>query len=311
MGMLVTIHMKKVCKTGVMIAMLAGLASVLGTPLLALTGADFLRLESSPNAAVMMGGAALSGTPAMLAVNPASLLGQQEPSISFSHFASFALTGYEQLEGVIPLGSHLAVGGRLFYDSAYGLADIDLEGNNQGTIANYDLLVNPAMAVKINELLNLGVGLKGFQSVLFDYSSVGAALDMGVHFQVPGLGLSLGASMQNLGFMTAYNTVQEQLPLSFDLGAAYQWLSGPHQFTVLGDVTTVVEEYQTLTPILGAVYRYGGLASVRVAYRLDQELGNLMVGAGLTWQAIGVAYAYQPLGALGDNHRFSVSYLFK
>ncbi len=293
---------------GVMITVLA-LAGMM-TPVLAVTGAGFLRLDNSPSALVLMGGAALSDTPGMLAVNPAGLLGQQG-SISFSHFASFSQTSYEQLEGLLPLGSQFSLGGRIFYDSDYGLADFDLDGNNIGTIANYDLMVNPGLAYQVGGSLRLGLGLKGFHSVLSTYNSWGAAVDMGVQYQVPGLGLSLGAAVQNLGFMTAFSTAQEQLPLGLDLGAAFQWLAGPHQFTVLGDLTTVVEDYETVTPVVGLAYHYAGLASIRAAYRFDQELGNLMVGAGLTWQGIGVAYTYQPLSGLGDNHRLTISYYFQ
>ncbi len=290
--------------------MLIGLLSLV-TGLRASTGAEFLRPESSPNATVMMGGSALEGGSAMLAINPAGLLGQAYASLAFTHYASFVETAYEQMEFLWPAQPGLAWAGRLFYDSTYNFVAINDLGERVATVDNYDLLLNPAVAWRLDPMLDLGVGLKLFRSVIASYSSMGAAADIGVQVHWPGMPLSLGASLQNLGMMTAYDQQADSLPLALTLGGAWDVNFGINQLILTADLTTGFDEHRPLTPIAGMEYHYASLASVRLAYRMDEELGNIIVGAGVQWRRLGLDYSYQPYGVLGENHRLTLSYYFR
>lgn len=278
---------------------------------LATTGAEFLRQDSSPSAKVLMGGSALAQGSALLVVNPAGLLGEDVAQLSFTHFASFVETAYEQLEILYPLNQKLSLGGRVFYASAYNLMEIDEFGENAGAISNYDVIVHPAVAWRVSDQLNLGLGTKLFQSVLAGFTSQGAAVDLGAHYQLDVLPITLAAVLQNLGFMTAYDQQADRLPMTWTAGAAYKWSAKAHHIQLLADVGAVLEDNYVLTPVVGIQYHYHHTAFIRAAYRFDDELGNMMIGAGMSWQSLGVDYSYQPYGELGDNHRLTLSYYFK
>jgi hypothetical protein len=53
------------------------------------------------------------------------------------------------------------------------------------------------------------------------------------------------------------------------------------------------------------------MLALRVGYRTGSDvdgLSGLRAGLGLSWQGIGVDYAYAPYGKLGASHRISISY---
>lgn len=312
MGITINDKSKSSLKERVKLIILIGMMSFSLCPMLrATTGAEFLRQESSPNASVLMGGSALEQGSSAIVVNPAGMLGQSETSLSFTHFASFVETAYQQLEIGYPLGEKMVIGGRLFYDSAYNLTEINELGEAVDNVTNYDVIVHPAVAMSVMENLSLGLGLKLFQSVLDDYHSMGAAVDLGLQYKLKSLPVALSFVMQNLGFMTAYDQAADNLPISMSVGAAFKWAAHAHQLILLADLSTAIEENLIMTPLVGLQYQYHHNAFVKVAYRLDEELGNLMIGAGVKWGVLGFDYSYQPYGALGDNHRVTLSYYFK
>src|SRR5512143_1235070 len=96
------------------------------------TGAEFLRTEVPAAASALAAGTAASTGSEALTWNPAGLLGQAYPSLSFTHFPSFADTAYEQLEGYYPGWLEGSWAARFFYASTYNFTEYDAFGQAVG-----------------------------------------------------------------------------------------------------------------------------------------------------------------------------------
>ncbi|MBN1595207.1 OmpA family protein [candidate division FCPU426 bacterium] len=276
------------------------------------TGAEFLRIDVPASTAALAAGTAVQGGSALLAWNPAGILGQQEPSLSLTHVSSFIDTAYEQLEGVYPqwLGGSWAL--RLFYGSTYDFMEINEYGDEVGELENYDVLLHFAHARNVWGGIQAGLAVKAFESVLAGYNSHGLALDAGVQYHLAALPLSLGIALQNLGAMTAFEEEADPLPLLFRAGAASRWQPLPgHGLNLRLDAWQPLAGDDDTVLVAGLEYTMQELLAVRAGYRFLAELGGLSLGAGVRVDAFGLDYAYQPFNGLGDNHRLTFTYYFQ
>lgn len=276
------------------------------------TGAEFLSIQVPAGSAAQAAGTAASGGSETLTWNPAGLCGQDYPSVSFTHLASFADTAYEQLEGLAPgwLDGTWAV--RLFYASTYQFTEVDGSGNEVGNLENYDLLGEVAYARALAANLEAGVGLKLFESALAGFTSQGFAVDAGIRYHLFKTPVTLAAAVQNLGAMTAFDQEADPLPRMAAGGVELTFHPWEGQtLQVLADLNCPLAGDEAITPAVGLEYKVQDIAVVRGGYRFSNELGTLSLGAGLRLATLGVDYAFQPYGSLGNNHRITFSYYFK
>ncbi len=275
------------------------------------TGAEFLLIEVPARSAALAAGAAGQGDTQQLTWNPAGITGEEQASLAFTHAASFADTAYEQLEGLYPDWLGGAWAAQVFYASTYNFVEINEYGEEVGALENYDLLASVTHARALGGGVSAGVTAKFFTSLLAGYSSQGGAADLGLQFQLPGLPVRLGAALRNLGAMTAFESEADPLPLRLLAGASWDLqLGGGHAVNLLADVQQPLAGAENAAAAAGLQYSYGSLVAVRAGYRALDDLGSLSLGAGLRFGGIGLDYAYQPFNGLGDNHRFTLSYLF-
>jgi hypothetical protein len=275
------------------------------------TGAEFLLEEVGAAASALAAGQADSRGLSGLQKNPASLLGQSKPSFSFTHFTTFGDTTYEQVEGLlpIPLGGNLAA--RFFYASTYDFPDVDEFGQEMGTVDNHDMLIQVAYAQTVVPTLETGTAIKYFESTLAEFSRTGVALDFGVRWQTPVLPLSVGLSLQNVGTMSAFAETVEEMPTVFNSGIALNVSMGQqHQIKVLADISTPMTGDENNRLQAGLEYAWNKIVFLRGGYRFEDELGAISLGGGISYAGFGLDYGYQPLEALGENHRFTLSYIF-
>jgi outer membrane protein OmpA-like peptidoglycan-associated protein len=244
--------------------------------------------------------------------NPAGLVGPEYPTASFTHFTSFVDTAYEQLEGFYPgwLEGNWAC--RLFYASTYNFAEINAKGDETGNLENYDLLLQVGYAKPLGAGVSAGAAVKLFRSVLAGFQSQGAGVDAGVRYQTPWLPLALGASVQNLGTMSAFDEEADQLPAMALAGAALTFNPGPgNRMTLASDWNQPLAGDEKSYLSLGAEFVFQGTVILRGGYRFVNEFGQLAFGAGLRFAGLGLDYTYQPYADLGDNHRITVSYFYE
>ncbi|NTV51600.1 MAG: PorV/PorQ family protein [Candidatus Firestonebacteria bacterium] len=276
------------------------------------TGADFLQTQAPAGMAALGAGVADARGGESLNWNPAGMVAQPYASLAFTHFSGLVDTAYEQVEGYVPdlLGG--AWGARVFYDSTYNFTEVDASGEAVGNLENYDLLLHLAHTRTLLPGWTAGLGLKIFESVLAGYHSQGVALDLGMRYAPVQSFWAVGCVLDNIGSKTAFDQETDQLPLSLTAGLACTWHPAQgHEVRVLGDLHVPLAGDETSYPLLGVEYALQDFIFMRGGYRWENELGALSLGAGLRWSRWGMDYAFQPLGTLGNNHRFTLTYTFK
>jgi len=276
------------------------------------TGAEFLRIDAPASTAAVGAGAAVSAGSETLVWNPAGIIGQHIPSLSFTHVVSFVDTAYEQLEGVYPGWLGGSWSGRLFYASTYNFIEVNEYGEEVGELENYDLLIHLAHARVLGPGLQVGLAVKVFESVLAGYSSQGFAMDMGVQYLLPGIPLCFGIAIQNLGTMSAFEAEADPLPVLLVAGTALTFspLAG-HKLNFRLDVQQLFVGDEEASVLAGLEYCLNQLVILRGGYRIPDELGTISLGIGIQYDGFGLDYAYHPFNGLGDNHRFTFTYYFQ
>jgi outer membrane protein OmpA-like peptidoglycan-associated protein len=274
-------------------------------------GAEFLLMEIPATAAALAAGTAAGGGSEALTWNPAGILDQPDPSLAFTHCSSLADTAYEQLEVLYPawLGGNWAA--RFFFARTYNFMELNEWGEEVGTINNYNMLLNLAHARSLGSGFEIGLGLKYFRSVLAGFNSQGGALDAGLRMQTAWQPLALGLAIQNLGLMEAFDHEADELIPLIRAGLALKFAPGiGPEIKIHADLSRPLAAEEPAMAAAGLEYKIQDIIFLRCGYRLEDELGGFSLGAGFRFSGMGLDYAYQPYGGLGDTHRFTFSYLF-
>lgn len=142
------------------------------------------------------------------------------------------------------------------------------------------------------------------------YSAQAYAADIGYLGRAPELGLSLGASVVNLGGRLKYVESADPLPLAMRLGAAYQFAM-PERHALQWAVDGQYEYYERLWFInTGIEYTLFKQFAARFGYQAHKELAGLTLGFGGRWRNWALDYAWGMNEDLGDAHRFSFTFRF-
>ncbi len=291
--------------------MLFLLVTVLKTEATETMGAEFLLMEVPAAPSALAAGTAAGGGSEALTWNPAGILEQPDLSLAFTHYSSLADTAYEQLEVLYPawLGGNWAA--RFFFAQTYNFMELNEWGEEVGTIDNYNMLLHLAHARSLGSGFEIGLGLKYFRSILAGFSSQGGAMDIGLRMQTGWQPLALGLAIQNIGLMEPFDRAAEELIPVIRAGVALKlapWI-GP-EIKIYADISRSLAEEKPAIAAGGLEYKIQDMVFLRGGYRLERELGVGSLGAGFRVSGIGLDYAYQPYGGLGDTHRFTFSYLF-
>lgn len=275
--------------------------------------ADFLRMNITAAGAAQTAGAALGEGSHSLTWNPAGILGQENPSVSLTHFESFADTAYEQLNGIYPhwLDAHWGI--KLFYAKTYDFYETDNSGDEVEFVDNADRLLQLTWAKSLEPNLSLGVSAKIFSSVLAGYTRYGGALDLGIQYHLFDQLVNFGLACQNLGMMSAFDQTPETLPLVIVAGLGTKlWLVDGHELQAAVDYSLQPENSDENYAGFGMAYQAFNLLVLRAGYRMNKNtMGNLTMGLGVKLFKFGIDYAYQPVEDLGNNHRLTLSYYFE
>jgi len=212
---------------------------------------------------------------------------------------------YEFGSYVQPLGKGRALGASVQYLGSGAIAGTDIYGNPTGNFSAHYAAYSLAYGQSIGDKLSLGVTGKIINAQISDVSANAYAFDLGSMYQAT-TNLRLAGVLTNIGTKLTFIDQGDSLPLAFHLGAVYAL------------------KYQ-LTLAAEAVYPQTGLASfhtglewapmapisLRVGYRTDtlnglSPLAGLTTGIGLNVMGCELAYAWVPLGELGNTQYFSI-----
>ncbi len=290
-----------------MILILTGITFHSGVKAQVTTGAAFLRMTIGSRAQAM--GDAYTGLARHVAgmyYNPAGLGFSLTREIMLFHAQWFEDIALENLSGIYPVDGKLTFGAGISYlhlpeITRYEIDPVSGGPLKNGTFGVADFILTVGMGYKLGSNLGLGANVKYFQEKLENVSAQGVAFDLGVLAKLPIDFLSVGFAVQNLGPKLKYQAYQEELPLTYRIGMAYQLPDYDATITIDG-VKTKGVDWQILPGIeigfMNSFYIRGG-------YQFTNREGNGMTaGFGLKLlNRYKINYVYSPYGDLGDTHR--------
>ena len=102
-----------------------------------------------------------------------------------------------------------------------------------GDVSAKDIAVGGTFTYTLSDKIAGGVTAKFVSSSLAGYNSIGVAVDLGVNYLNPNLGLSVSAVARNLGGqLKAYEDDFEKLPFDLQLGVSKRLGESPLRFSV-------------------------------------------------------------------------------
>ena len=188
---------------------------------------QFLNLPSSPKQAAL-GGKVLTDygfDPTGAMFNPATINVEMDNNVSLNYVNYIADVNYGTASYAYLVDRHTQVihGGGTYIN--YGnFNGYDERGNSTGDFSGGEVALSLGYAMNIPwSDFYVGANLKLISSKLEQYTSLGAAVDVGIIYVNPDLKLNIAAVLRNAGTQfTAYDDVYEKLPLEVDLGFSQQ-----------------------------------------------------------------------------------------
>ena len=212
-----------------------------------------------------------------------------------------------------------------------------------GKFHSFELVGTGSYGATMTDNLSLGLTLKAIYSKLADQGQgeekgkgIGTsfALDFGAMYKTPVNGLTLAATVHNLGPKISYIDVTQAdpLPLNMVFGAAY--IPMENEFNKLSLVLDVYKplvrrhgspvealikgwydennEFEQIDFKAGAEYVYNNFMALRAGYTYDKdgELKSPTFGVGIIWDRMHVDIAYYAGrdNPMQDSMRFSFAY---
>jgi hypothetical protein len=177
-----------------------------------------------------------------------------------------------------------------------------------GTFAPYDVSFAGGYAYDVLPNLSVGATAKLIYEKIDFESATGWAVDVGVLHRSVIEGLTLAASMLNLGPQASFVTEKFYPPFQIRGGASYRrdlpWLRGG----VILAADAVFPNDGDAKLHMGMEYKYRSVLSVRAGYKANYYVQGPTLGVGIDYRSLRFDYAYMPMEFdLGDSHRFSLS----
>lgn len=325
-----------------------------GTTQAQLGGKAVFRVLDIPSSARI---AALGGSP--LAVvdndlnlglfNPALLNSSMERQVALSYmpYIDGINIGYASYAHHLD-SCNITLSGSVQYVSYGTFTRRDETGQEQGTFTAGEYVIQVGGGRAIDSLFSVGANLKFITSNLENYTASGFALDAGGVFQKRSIGLTLAATLRNLGFVNSgYTATKEKLPFQAQFAATYKFKHAPFRLGLSLDnlqqwdltyddpgrqsqidpVTgeTVVKEITAGERIMwhvvpNAEILFGKNFMLRVGYnykrrqelRLDAKPGltGVSLGIGLKVSKLHVSYSYAQFNPAGASNTISLAVRF-
>ena len=104
----------------------------------------------------------------------------------------------------------------------YGSIDgYDENGMKTGTFSGNDLAISLGYALPVADNFYVGAQAKFISSVLENYKSIGAAVDLAATYSDPDTGWNAALTLRNIGTqITTYNDINEDMPFEVTLGVS-------------------------------------------------------------------------------------------
>jgi len=284
----------------------------------------FLLNDASARAAALGGSfVAMTDDPNLVFVNPAGLhtLTGPDRAVSFGFFKNLLDVNAGYASGALHLYNGAVVGAGVIYTNYGSFSERDELGNELGSFSAGDFALIAGYADELSPGLSYGVNLRFIYSSIAGYRSTAAASDAGLLYVIPENGLTLGASLTNLGLqLSTYAGMKENLPLDFSVGVSKQVEHLPlllnlnfRQLNV--DESSFFRRFRRFA--IGGEFTASDVFRLRFGFdnarRQDLKIGQsaglagFSVGAGVLVSGYRFDYAFTSLGKVGTLHRVNIT----
>jgi hypothetical protein len=310
------------------------------------SAAPFLGINIG-GAATAMGGAYVSmiTDASVIYWNPGAMSRLEQSAVSFTHTSWFLDTKYDWGAVVINVGGANAFGISMGYLD-YGeenVTTVDLpEGNGQRWSA-HDLFATISYSRNLTDRFSIGGSFKYIQQKIYNESSSGYALDVGLLYITHFNGMRLGVSISNFGsdmkldgkdLLIAYDpdpngtgnnanissklrTDAWPLPLFYRVGVSMNVISLAQNTLLISTDAVVPGDNSTIINV-GGEFNWNQIFFIRGGYkslmREDTQEG-LTAGVGFKYYVSGIGkvsidYAYNDYGLLDEIHTLGFGFTF-
>ena len=198
--------------------------------------------------------------------------------------------------------------GRASVPSILGTGDISgtqVGGAPSGSYSSYYAAYSLAYGQALGDRWSLGMTAKWINAQISDVSANAYAVDFGSLYRWSS-DLTFAATLTNLGTSLKFLSEGDSLPLAFHAAAAYTPAS--HWMVSL---EPVVPQAGVASVRFGTQWRPVDAVSLRAGYRTDtlkelSPLAGFSAGLGITFWNQELAYAWVPLGDLGNTNYISL-----
>jgi len=310
------------------------------------TAATFLNISQGARA-TSMGSAfvAVADDPSTIYWNAAGLARLENNGVLFDHTQWIADVKYNFLAGALNLGDFGTLGVSFITSDMeeMNVTTVDAPNGTGETFSVSDVAFSIAWAVNLTDNFSIGFNPKIISQSIWKMSATAFAVDMGVLYNTPFQGITLGMSITNFGSkmeMQGQNSIilvdldEENggnndkipsnlqmdawdLPLGFKVGVSYTpIISDNHQVIMAVEASHPNDNYESVN--LGGEYTYNNMFSIRGGYKslfLDDSEESFSIGAGFRQNLVGninirFDYSYTDFGRLVDIQKFSLGINF-
>lgn len=270
---------------------------------------DFLRINPTAREAALAGAATARSEGAFaFYYNPAHAGGATAAQFTYINYIAGMHLGsaaYTQ-----PLDETRGIGIGIYYLNSGVMKKTDEQGEELGTFTASYAQLNLSGNIQPISGLALGVGVTGLYGALDTFYSFGIAANLGLTYDPPVPGLRLGTSVANLGVQVKPFGARDPLPLEFNLGAAWEPVSGlnlnlnlnkprDNRLNLRLGIEGWVNQYLALRA------GYSSLGSDLMKGGGEDPLAGFAAGVGVRYNRYRLDYTFVPMVILGSSHRIS------
>lgn len=224
----------------------------------------------------------------------------------------------------------------------------DETGADQGTFTAGEYVVQVGAGRAIDSVFSMGVNLKFITSNLESYMATGWAADIGGVYVKKALGLTVGATLRNIGFVSSgYTSTKEKLPFQAQLAATYKFRHAPFRLglsidniqqwdltyedpnkpvqidpvtgeAIVKKVTTVDRALLHIVPNAEILFGPNFMLRLGYNYRRRQELSvdvkpalsGVSFGIGMKVSRVILSYSYAQFNPAGGSNTFTLALRF-
>ena len=272
------------------------------------TGFVFLKIGVGARA-MGMGSAfvALADDPTSVYWNPAGLASIEKTQVTVMHNEWILDFRQEFVAVGTQLGpGTLGIGFAGFYTEE--LERRSDTGVLEGHYGANDIAFTGAYGLRLAPGLDAGVGLRYLRGMIDQIDATTIAGDLGAKYRVSDTGLTLGASVANIGGDAKFEAEEFPIPLTWRLGGAWS-----KNVEALRGRATVSAEYRQAREDdgkfhLGGEYAYRDRLALRAGGAFGYDDQDLSFGLGLMKDWFRFDYALVPFSSdLGSTHLFSLT----